>query len=202
MKGVDVAIEDYKKWSKMMKVKFLNDDEVYLLLGSKAKNLIVDGIFTNPIFFKGFDFYCVEVAFKFAKYFDQSVEPNSDVQTFLNTCLNKDATGPGIRSLEKTLKPNLKPNLEWANSSDLRIQIMEDLTTDKFVNNPDLADQLMQTDNKKIIAPSFRVSGNGLPWSDRRFEIEFDDNGDSLGGDNAHGKILEKIRIKLLDKNI
>jgi predicted NAD-dependent protein-ADP-ribosyltransferase YbiA (DUF1768 family) len=194
---IEVAKEKYKAWSAAMKQKFTNDNSVYLLLGKNSFPLTSDGRFENPIYHSGHPFWCVEVAYKFAKYYSEENADDDKYSIFFTACLDKSTTGQKIRNLEKVLSHHIVPVMSWSADSRHKIDIMNNLMTQKFQNNSDLLGVLKKTGDREIIAPSFCLSGNGMPWGDRVYEIEFDENCERIGGENIHGKILMDIRSKL-----
>jgi predicted NAD-dependent protein-ADP-ribosyltransferase YbiA (DUF1768 family) len=195
--SIETARERYKAWSAGMKQKFAGETNAFLLLGKDTFSLTSDGRFTNPIHYSGLPFRCVEVAYKFAKYYSAQESANKQSNIFFSACKDQDSTGQKIRNLERALSQHLTPTKSWLVDTQYKLDIMNELMTQKFQNNSDLLEILKQTGNREIIAPSFCVSGNGMPWGDRVYEIEFDENYEQIGGENIHGKILIEIRNKL-----
>jgi NADAR domain len=194
---IEAAKDKYKTWSAGMKQKFAGDETPYLLLGKDSFPLTSDGRFENPIYYHEFPFWCLEVAYKFAKYYSEENAGDDKYSIFFTACHDKSTTGQKVRNLEKALIHNIVPVISWSADSHHKIDIMNNLMTQKFQNNSDLLEILKETGDREIIAPSFCVSGNGMPWGDRVYEVEFDENYEHIGGENILGKILMEIRNKL-----
>ena len=69
---------------------------------------------------------------------------------------------------------------DWNN---VKLKIMEDITREYYLANPDMLEKLKKTETKELIHTGFRIDNY---WGVKKGE-----------GENYHGKILMKIRNDL-----
>lgn len=84
-------------------------------------------------------------------------------------------------------KASAVPREDWEGEENLRMQVMRRAITAKFKQNHLLAAMLIATDGSKLIEES--------PWDD------YWGNGKDGDGENHQGKLLTRLRKKLIEEN-
>ena len=130
-----------------------------------------------PFEYNGLVYPTVEHAFQAQKVTGTKQEEYQQLFTDPNS-EPSDAKKMGGKTYFK--EHNFKLRNDWDSN---KLRLMEDITKEYYINNPDMLQKLKDTGNKQLIHSGFRI--------DSYWGMQKD------GGQNHHGKILMKIREEL-----
>lgn len=141
-----------------------------IILEFKGSNLWLSNFYLAGVFYGGMLYPTAENAYQAAKSLDDKVR-----ETFMDVI-------PGVAK-RMGRRVELRPDWE-----DKKLEIMKEIVTLKFTQNPDLKQKLLATGDTPLF--------EGNTWGDTFWGIDLT----SKSGQNHLGKILMEVRSELMDK--
>ena len=168
------SVEKTKTIQKLAKPE--DDFVIKYYSGSKEWKWLSTFNVANPFEYKGYTYPTVEHAFQSQKI-DES-HPQSD--KYHTMCTDKDITPGKIKKSggrENFEKEGYTVRKDW---NETRVKIMKDINKAYYEANPEMVQQLLDTEDKSLQHSGFRID---TFWGMKK-----------TGGNNHHGKILMDIR--------